>query len=813
MPSNACEMKKLFVLTICLLQTTVHFAQSSETLVVEQLSEFLEFRPQEKVFLHTNKQILAAGETLWFKAYLTDANTHKASKLSKVLSVELIDQNQQMLYSRILKLENGSGFAEIDLSDSLPDGDYFLKAYTNYMLNFDRSLLYTQPLKIINKWVAYPKTEAPSAGFDVQFFPESGDFVNGLITSVGFKAIDEKGLGVSISGEIVDDQANKITDFQSQFAGMGSFKLIPTTGRTYTARVAYKGSFFEFPLPKVLPNGAIIQVTPALEKMTIKVLTKDYPLDNHFLLGYQRGKAFMLLKPDPSNSYMYSTFSTTDLPSGMVNFTLFNPESVAIAERLSFVMSQDDPTLSIENPEKNTNRSKTSVSLSIDHQGKDALADLSVSVFRASLDQPMKNNIQTHLLLSSDLKGHIEMPQYYFQDVDMQKVEALNNLLLTQGWRRFKWPDVMDKDLPEINHFLEQHQSISGQLFKYYNRQHSAPGEVSLTVLENPLINATVETDADGKFQFAGLDFQDTVSIILQAQKPGKKAKKDPTKEKNDAFYIRVDKKAIPPVVTPLVPMRTAEIDNAIADAEAQMNKIREIEAAFSEGGAIMLDAFEFKSTKNPYDDPVSSRALMYNNPTTRVELDSMPVDPRLGAATMADVFNALQIPGFNTTTMQSRGASTISGSNTVAFFYDGMQVDQAFVMQDLSPGDVGSIDYFTGAKASIFGAVGASGVIAIYPRSDRSYANLDVVGIANFKLPGYYQPREFYSPNYDVTTEEKPDYRATLYWNPAIQTDQHGAATFSFFTSDEDAEYLIEVQGLTSDGNPVFEQSYMIVE
>jgi hypothetical protein len=675
-------------------------------------------------------------------------------------------------------------------------------------------LLYTQPLKIINKWVAYPSPEAPPTAFDVQFFPESGDLVNGLITSVGFKAINEKGLGVSISGEIVDDQANKITDFQSQFAGMGSFKLIPTIERTYTARVSYQGSVFEFPLPTVRPNGAIIQVTPALEKMTLKVLTKDYSLENHFLLGYQRGKAFMLLKPDPTNSYMYSSFSTANLPTGVVYFTLFDANGLAIAERLSFIMSQGDPTLTIENTEKNANRSKTSVSLSMDHLGEDnGLADLSVSVFKASLDLPMKNTIQTHLLLSSDLKGHIEMPQYYFADVDMEKVEALNNLLLTQGWRRFKWATVMNQGLPEIQHFLEQHQSISGQLFKYYNRQHSAPGNVSLTVLENPLINATVETGEDGKFQFAGLDFQDTVSIILQAQKPGKKAKKDPTKEKNDAYYINVDQRKIPPVVIPLVPIPEAEMDDAISDAEAQMNRIREIEAAFSEGGAIMLDAFEFKSSKNPYDDPVSSRALMYNNPTTRVELDSMPVDPRLGAASMADVFNALQIPGFNTTTMQSRGASTFSGSNTVAFFYDGMQVDKEFVMQDLSPSDVGSIDYFTGAKASIFGAVGASGVIAIYPRSERSYANLDVVGIANFKLPGYYQPREFYSPNYDVITEEKPDYRATLYWNPAVQTDQNGTATFSFFTSDEDAEYLIEVQGLTSDGSPVFRQSYLIVE
>lgn len=807
-------MRRFFALTIFLLHATYHFAQPIETLVVDELTEYLELRPQEKVFLHTNKQILAAGETLWFKAYLTDANTLKASKLSKVLNVELIDQNQRILYSRVLKLENGSGFAEIDLSDSLPDGDYFLKAYTNYMLNFDRSLLYTQPLKIINKWVAYPKAEDPPTAFDVQFFPESGYLVSGLITSVGFKAINEKGLGVSISGEIVDDQANKITDFQSQFAGMGSFKLIPTIEHMYTARVSYQGSVFEFPLPAVRPSGAIIQVTPALEKMTLKVLTKDYSLENHFLLGYQRGKAVMLLKPDPTNSYMYSAFSTTDLPTGIVHFTLFNPEGIAIAERLSFIMSQNDPTLSIENIEKNANRSKTSVSLSMDHLGEDnGLADLSVSVFKASLDLPMKNTIQTHLLLSSDLKGHIEMPQYYFADVDMEKVEALNNLLLTQGWRRFKWATVMNKDLPEIQHFLEQHQSISGQLFKYYNRQHSAPGNVSLTVLENPLINATVETGEDGRFQFAGLDFQDTVSIILQAQKPGKKAKKDPTKEKNDAYYIKVNQRKSPPVVIPLVPIPEAEMDGAISDAEAQMNRIREIEAAFSEGGAIMLDAFEFKSSKNPYDDPVSSRALMYNNPTTRVELDSMPVDPRLGAASMADVFNALQIPGFNTTTMQSRGASTFSGSNTVAFFYDGMQVDKEFVMQDLSPSDVGSIDYFTGAKASIFGAVGASGVIAIYPRSEQSYANLDVVGIANFKLPGYYQPREFYSPNYDVITEEKPDYRATLYWNPAVQTDQNGTATFSFFTSDEDAEYLIEVQGLTSDGSPVFRQSYLIME
>jgi len=793
---------------MCLHLAITPFVFSQNKALNGKIADFLKYRPQEKAFLHLNKHVFAAGEGIWFKVYLTDAVSLRPSDLSKVLYVDLTDAENKLIDSRTLKVKDGMCHGDFTLNDSISSGDYYLKVYTNYMLNFDPELLPTTPIRILNNnKPSLPKKSAESASTDVQFFPESGQMVAGLVNNIGFKAIDSSGLGTAVSGQIFDSQDNLVTSFQSEHAGMGNFKLIPKEGEHYLARIYEHETALEFMLPEVSASGAIIQIKPDTGSIELKVLAHDYSLENHLLLGYQNGMNVLELKPTAANN-MYSVFSTQNLPSGIIYFTLFDGDNRPVAERLAFVNnSKKLPKLDISCKEKIGNREKLEINLNYE---KDVPAELSMSVVNFHAAGSESDNILTYLLLTSDLKGNIEAPQFYFEDYDSRKVRLLDQLMMTQGWRRFTWKEVLADSLPTIHQYLEQSMSIRGQLFGYENQKKAQSGEVSLTVMENPMMNGSVSTGEDGKFEFSGLDFEDTVSIILQANKLGKKKVKKNKANLNDPYTIKVTERQRPilPDITPLHQLTISDEE----EYNAFMEKIHRIERMYGEE-VVILDALEIKRAR---PTEISPETKFLPAPSYRVILDSLLIDPRNMSPTVQDMLQIIRMPGFNPSTLTSRGVSTISGGKTIKVYYMGQLFGVESIASGPPPGwinpqNIGAIDYFTGLKSSQFGVEGGQGVLVLYPRKQSELYHA-VFGIKNFKFPGYYQAREFYSPNYEVEKSEVPDYRSTLYWNPNIWLSK-GKAQVSFYTSDEDNIYVIDVQGITSNGDPIARNYIFTVE
>jgi len=779
-----------------------------------KLANYLTYRPQEKAFLHLNKQVFAAGEDIWFKAYLTDAASLKPDDLSKVLYVDLTDVNDNLLDSRTLRVEDGMTHGDFKLNDSLPSGDYFLKAYTNYMLNFSPELLPVTPIKVVN--AAIPETQKKpnfiASILDVKFLPESGQLVAGLVNNIGIKAVDSTGVGIHVSGVVFDSQGNEITTFKSEHAGIGNFKLIPKADEHYTARVYVDEIPIDFPFPSVKNEGAIIQVKSVPGKIELKVLAHEYSLENHYLIGYEKGMNVIELRPESGENHIHQAFSTENLPSGILYFTLFDGSNRPVAERLAFVNNTAQlPQLTITCPEKVDNREKIDIGLDL---GQTKPTNLSMSVVSFRSAKNSTNNILTYLLLTSDLKGHIESPQFYFEEYNFRKAWLLDNLMMTQGWRRFRWQDALADTLPPVNNLLEQSMSIRGQLFKYENPNQPKQGSVSLTIMEDPLINGEVDTDEEGHFEFSGLEFQDTVTVVLQAKKIGKEKTKKGKAVRNDAYKIWVEDRYLP-----LLPDHSLGVQtntNTEDETLDLLERIREIERMYGEK-VILLDAVEIDAKDDePANKVIDNNAGFYNNPSYRVILDSLQYDPRKGAGSVQDMLRAIQMPGFNPNTLSSRGANTINGSNNIVVYYMGQLLDISSIASgpppgDINPQNIGAVDYFTGLRANQFGAFGAQGVLVLYPRKDGGYQP-EVPGISNFKFPGYYQAREFYSPNYEVKKSEVPDYRSTLHWNPDIWLSK-GKAEISFFTSDEDNVYLIDVQGITSSGEPITSQKIFTVE
>ena len=800
-------LKRVYVLLITLSATSASFAQENH--INDKLANFLEYRPQEKAYLHLNKHVFAAGEDIWFKVYLTDAISQKLSDLSKVLYVDLTDDQNRLMNTWTLRVKDGVAVGDISLSDSIPGGDYFIKTYTKYMFNYDPGLIPATPIRVISaKTLADSKSQNQPLSTDVQFFPESGELVAGLVNNIGFKAIDEKGLGLSVTGEVFDSEGNEITSFESEHAGMGSFKLIPRAGEHYSARVFQNNVYQDFTLPEVVDMGAIIQIKPDTDRIELKVLAKNYSLEHHHLVVYEKGHIIMDLKPQNGQNYIHTAFSTKSLPSGILYFTLFDAANDPIAERLTFVNNTDQlPQMKIECPDKIGNRKLINIGMQMDSTID---ANLSMSVINLKSTSGKVNNILTYLLLTSDLKGNIEDPQFYFKSYNSEKVKLLDNLMMTQGWRRFTWKEVLSESLPEIENKLERSLSVSGELLDFNNPNKVKQGTVKLNVIESPDVEGSVDTGEDGKFEFQGFQFEDTVTITLQAHKTGKKEANPNKGIINNPYIISLDERIFPDLPDPAVLRESSTDEEDIFDIQ---DKIQQIEQMYGEE-VVLLDAVEVKTYKNPFEQE-KEQAKFYNNPSYRIVLDSLPMDVRNVSPTVQDMLMGLQIPNFDPVTLMSRGGNTtFYGQKQISVFYQGMIYGVESIKSPtgfINPMNIGAIDFFTGLRAQKFGNTGAAGVLVLYPRTLVQTAKTSPK-ILSFKFPGFYRAREFYTPNYEVEKSEEPDYRSTLYWDSDIILKK-GKTNVSFYTSDERSSYIIDVQGITRDGEPVVSQKIFTVE
>lgn len=187
------------------------------------------------MFLHTSKDKFAIGENLWYKAYVVLGAHHHYSLASKVLHVDLVDDNNNIVISQTCKLEEGQGQGHIKLLNNMPAGDYQLRAYTNWMRNFDNDFFFTKKIKLFNRSNSENPVYNNQEKIDLQFFPEGGHAVTGINGKITFKAIGGDGLGRKVNGVINNSKGESIVAISSMYQGMGYFSLKPELGEKYEA--------------------------------------------------------------------------------------------------------------------------------------------------------------------------------------------------------------------------------------------------------------------------------------------------------------------------------------------------------------------------------------------------------------------------------------------------------------------------------------------------------------------------------------------------------------------------------------------------
>jgi hypothetical protein len=550
----------LFLLSYC----TAAFPQ--EKTAIDRLAEFAEnintfnhLYPQEKVYLHFDNTAYYLGETIWFKAYVVAATSLARSDSSKVLYVELLTPEGRIKETKKLKIENGQAHSCFNLRNLYFPGFYEIRAYTRCMLNFGQETIFSRVFPVYNErpemtnpahvkparvWGKIKQFNLETISFtslrkkektknlQLAFFPEGGNLVANLTSRVAFKAVNKEGRAVDVSGRIYNSRGKEVASFSTLHLGMGSFILSPD-GNKYVAKVNYDKKEYRFHLPKSLPSGYAVRVEN-LHPDTVSVQVEKTAGISTQMLGItfaSRGQvyAFEAFEINSSGQHTIS-LPKEKLPAGVVQITLFTPASEVLAQRQVFI-DRDMQVLPVRITHTPASLAPFSpVAMDFEVKDKDNLpieTDFSLSV-REKEAQTGTNtdNIQYNLLLSSDLKGYIENPAYYFETDDREHRTNLDLLMSVQGWVRYPWKQAAGVEPFEVRHEVEKKLTIGGRVFSPNRKNPEKDSEVVIWVTSTPegeALTGRCITNNEGKYKFNSPDITGTYKLWLGAKKKNKK--------------------------------------------------------------------------------------------------------------------------------------------------------------------------------------------------------------------------------------------------------------------------------------------------
>ena len=902
-------MRCFYFLAIVLLLCLRANAQTTRTVQqqINTIATYNSAHAPEKIYIHTNKQNYNKEDTIWFKAYVFDATTMGAPTKSGLMYIEVVNDANRVVNRNLVSLTAGVGWGNIPLVENrFPEGTYTLRAYTNWMRNFDEHYIYSRqftiegPLdedwminsrfELANKQginnvkadlafftneghkmfaeelkakisagkrtlyrtnlttgtdgtlafdfnlpdktsaqqlnISLTKKRTKQAGevtfnvpvvinreekTDLQFMPEGGNLISGMVNNVAFKAINEEGKGVNVQGEVYNSKGQKITDFNSIHLGMGAFKLQPEPGETYTARINYNEKQLSFPLPQAKTSGLMMNVENDPRKDSIFVtITPSADIKQAGGLYYLIGQSPSLVCYGASVNVAKGTrrfgIHRKAFPTGVIRFTLLSALNAPVAERIIFVDQHDRINISIA-PSKPQYGSRDSVTLNITAKNKDGAPvagtfsltvtdDAQVKPDAAALDLPAK------VLLTDDLKGYLENAGWYFVKGDtLAQAKALDVLLLTQGWVAYNWANVFKPEQSKTTYPSEPFFAVKGRVTNAFGQ---AVGKSNIVLFSTkPTFVTDTTTNKAGEFIFTDLPHNDTVAYNLQAKN-----------KRGRMFNVGIDvEEFVPPVfadagqriIPPYVNIDTGKL-NALRK-RALYNQ----EEAKLTGRQLM--EVQIKAKKGVKD----SKSLVGPGEAdfTLNEEDLREVAKK----SLLDVIYK-NIKGF--TNMGKKGGIyyniyfmptifIIDGKSTLFFVPEGTSYYQYMksILEYINAEDVKGVELMTSSKNQL--AYTSEYISPKYPLA--KYTDFTFIEITTYsgngifmkKTPGSYLYRppvfastqEFYSPKYIVKNPVVvPDTRPAIYWEPNVMTDNNGRATVSFYTADKAATYSLNIQG-----------------
>lgn len=842
-------------------------AQTMQDTIIANFS-LMERIPKEKLYLHLDKPFYGAGEKIWFKGYLVNATTHQDNSQSNFIITELINRSDSIVERKKIRRDSLGFHNAFTLPATLPAGDYYLRGYSNWMLNEDPDFFFSRNIKIGNSidntivssieyqqeddthytakikftsnvqavfenttikylylengkiknkgkkktdengWISIslPDLKSPAArrievefddpqytykrtfhlpvftnDFDVKFFPEGGALLSIPHQNVAFKAQGADGFSKEVEGFLFNSKGDTLTNFRSEHNGMGIFTMNPVDNETYYVTVRTNDSITKrFDLPAIEPKGISIAMSHYKQEIRYEIQkteATEWP-QKLFLLAHTRGKLAILQPINPKRTF--GKMNDSLFTEGITHFMLIDEQGNALSERLIFVpdhkpnqwqITADQPTYG--------KREKVSLQIAAkDNEGNPVEGTFSVSITDRKSIQPdsLADNILSNLLLTSDLKGYVEDPAYYFLNQDARTLRSIDYLMMTHGWRRHKMENVLRTPSLNFTNYIEKGQTISGRIMGFFGA-NVKKGPICVLAPKYNII-ATTETDEKGQF-IVNTSFRDSTTFLVQAR----------TKKGFAGVDILMD-----PPQYPVATHKAPYLNGAATFMEDYLMNTRD--QYYMEGGMRVYNLKEVTVTAKR-ERPSSKSIYTGGINTYTVEED------RLQGYGQTAFDAASRLPSV-TITNGSEIHIRNNSEPAIIVIDDIVYEDASDILKDIQVSDMSSISLLRGADAVILGPRASGGAVVITLKDPRNLPARPAQGIITYTPLGYSESVEFYHPTYDTPEKknaQRSDFRSTVYWNPELWLDAEGKATIEYYTPDSTAPEDIIIEGVDKNG------------
>ena len=842
-------------------------AQTMQDTIIANFS-LMERIPKEKLYLHLDKPFYGAGEKIWFKGYLVNAITHQNNAQSNFIITELINRSDSIVERKKIRRDSLGFHNAFTLPATLPAGDYYLRGYSNWMLNEDPDFFFSRNIKIGNSidntivssieyqqeddthytakikftsnvqavfenttikylylengkiknkgkkktdengWISIslPDLKSPAArrievefddpqytykrtfhlpvftnDFDVKFFPEGGALLSIPHQNVAFKAQGADGFSKEVEGFLFNSKGDTLTNFRSEHNGMGIFTMNPVDNETYYVTVRTNDSITKrFDLPAIEPKGISIAMSHYKQEIRYEIQkteATEWP-QKLFLLAHTRGKLAILQPINPKRTF--GKMNDSLFTEGITHFMLIDEQGNALSERLIFVpdhkpnqwqITTDQPTYG--------KREKVSLQIAAkDSEGNPVEGTFSVSITDRKSIQPdsLADNILSNLLLTSDLKGYVEDPAFYFLNQDARTLRSIDYLMMTHGWRRHKMENVLRTPSLNFTNYIEKGQTISGRIMGFFGA-NVKKGPICVLAPKYNII-ATTETDEKGQF-IVNTSFRDSTTFLVQAR----------TKKGFAGVDILMD-----PPQYPVATHKAPYFNGATTFMEDYLMNTRD--QYYMEGGMRVYNLKEVTVTAKR-ERPSSKSIYTGGINTYTVEED------RLQGYGQTAFDAASRLPSV-TITNGSEIHIRNNSEPAIIVIDDIVYEDASDILKDIQVSDMSSISLLRGADAVILGPRASGGAVVITLKDPRNLPARPAQGIITYTPLGYSESVEFYHPTYDTPEKknaQRSDFRSTVYWNPELRLDAEGKATIEYYTPDSTAPEDIIIEGVDKNG------------
>lgn len=727
---------------------------------------------EERMYLHTDRATAAPGEHLFFKAYAMTGPKKLRVSPSRVLKVDLTDASGALVSTQYYPLENGTASGALEIPKKLDPDTYTLRAYTRWMQNYGTQKYFTRQIRVSEEGIPGAPESGLKEVFQVQFYPEGGKLLSGLNNKLIVKASDALGCPVEIRGEIRDGTGSRVVDVENYRMGLGMSMLKPEAGKSYTLHLDNGSSFA---LPPVQENGYSLQLnTLDPERIRVRVAAVGEGGGPVFLSGRSGNETFFeeAVEMD-ANGELQMEIPKKELPAGMVHFILRRPGGEILTERPLRLEGRESLRLAI-----------SPVSHDLSEGGENTL--------RLKVTDAEGNPLQTEVSLAVASGSGASVPgiaDYVHPNPGAGNIqqyrramflEDLNALAFGTGQSRPYYPQ-------EIRYPIQRELELIGYAYDLNNELLRNTDVQVMSSTDENLFIQEVRTDGSGILKVSGMDFTGEIPLIFRTAGEDTRSSLVRFEPLHDEIYERAQSSVASPV-RPFERKRQRAKDPVETTPWTQIDTTGLIALAEA---TVTAKKQEEKETPSVYG--IEPRRVMRQDPKKPYNnwgelLQRMP-----GVFVSGNIFvnPIVKIPGQN--------------AGPVRWVVDGLLLVANQNPFDLvSIIDVERIELLSVADASIYGSRGSGAILAVYTRNG---SGADYVrrkdAMVTFKGFASGLPFEQYLEQRDQNRKLRKKAPATLYWNPAVETDENGEALIRFKSPADYESVRITAETLTQDGRP----------